>query len=358
MSPKDVFQEHLCKLKHPINIYTPAINDEGSEIFIDLEKKIRDFFNRNIENLNIDNLHFYLLDSAAINACAWKYDNLNLNFVGLTKGLVQYSFLIISNLFKENNFLPDVLGIGIEEAARYPYPNFESIHTFTDLNRTSWISAKMNPDNIPRSLIADSVFDFFIYFVIMHEVAHINQKNKGSFLEFSSNDKLTPEENLILQVKEWDADLYAIEQVITRLMNVYNDENIIGKSLIYREKETVCYFSILIPLLLFYLFAHRGEFKTYTKNFCHPHPNVRINYTINYLVFIYEQSSFLDRSVIDSIGKRVIKEFKEVLEKVFTEPDVIKYFELSINQKLTKHLHEIEELGKQMHPMRSYNLND
>lgn len=352
MEPIGKFEKILAHNK--LGIYYPHPDDLGSEIFIPLQTEIRDFLKRNLHFFELDNLEFYCINSESINGCAVCCDNTN--FIGLSRGLFFFGFLIISDIFKENTFLYDFLGESNEQPITIGSTQFLTIGNFLKENKIVWNSIGIHPSNPIRKEIAKSVFEYFVFFVLMHEIGHLRQKNRKNIVEFDNENK-NDEPYLISQVYESDADLYAVNKFAIRLMSIFDKKNDKDKSIFFHSKETVCYFSIFIPLLLFYIFSHNKNFIKYTLAYDHPHPALRLKYTMDVLVTVYTENQFLEKAAIDSIGTRVISDFFKIMKIIFPDSDVLQYFNLILDAELRHHAFILESVSKQMSDLKSYHLN-
>lgn len=156
---------------------------------------------------------------------------------------------------------------------------------------------------------------------------------------------------------ESDADLYAVNKFAIRLMSIFDEKKEIHQSVFFHSKETVCYFSIFIPLLLFYIFSHNKNFEKYTLAYKHPPPSLRLRYSLDVLVTIYTQNEFLDKATIDSVGKRVVSDFTSIMKTVFLDSNVPQYFNLVLDKKLRDYAFILETFAKQMSDIKSYHLN-
>jgi hypothetical protein len=227
---------------------------------------------------------------------------------------------------------------------------------FLTENNIDWNSVGIHPSNPIRKEIAKSVFEYFVFFVLMHEIGHLRQKNRKNILEFDNQNK-NGESNLKCQVYERDADLYAVNKFAIRLMSIFGEKKDTDKSVFFDTEETVCYFSIFIPLLLFYTLSHNNNFEKYTLDYNHPPPSLRLRYSMDVLVTIYTQNGFLNRSTTDSVGKRVVSDFNVIMKKIFPESNVPQYFKLVLDKELRHHAFELESRAKQMSDLNAYPFN-
>lgn len=353
MTPIEEFETKLANKK--LGIYYPHPDDLGSEILIPLQTEIKNFLQRNLQFFELNNLEFHCINSESINGCAACCSKTN--FIGLSKGLFYFPYFIISAIFKENTFLYDFLGYSNEQPITIGSHQFHSIGNFLTENNIEWNWVGIHPSNPIRKEIAKSVFEYFVFFILMHEIGHLRQKNRKNILEFDNQYKDDEVLNFKGQIYERDADLYAVNKFAIRLMSIFNERKDTDKSVFFDSKETVCYFSIFIPLLLFYTLSHNNNFEKYTLAYNHPPPSLRLRYSMDVLVTIYTQNGFLDRATIDSVGKRVVSDFTAIMKKIFPKSNVPQYFKLVSDKELRHHAFELESGAKQMSDLNAYPLN-
>lgn len=173
MSPIEEFERILANKK--LGIYYPHSDDLGSEILIPLQREIHNFLQRNLQFFELDNLEFHFINSESINGCAVCCGTTN--FIGFSRGLFYFPYYIVSNIFKENTFLYDFLGDSNEQPITIGSTQFLSMENFLTENNIDWNSVGIHPSNPIRKEIAKPVFEYFLFFVLMHEIGHLRQKN-------------------------------------------------------------------------------------------------------------------------------------------------------------------------------------
>ena len=79
----------------PNGVYEPYPGDINYDVCKTVQTGINSYLLNNAAYFNLENLHFNFIYSDTTNACATKPPN---NFIGFTKGLVDYSFFLFTNI--------------------------------------------------------------------------------------------------------------------------------------------------------------------------------------------------------------------------------------------------------------------
>ena len=259
-----------------------GICDKANEILPILRKAIPNWTSADVcKKMNIS---LWVYNSTLTNAFAQKCDDAN--YIALSVGLLQ-SFWNAANEFVYHE-------------------NFHKVIKLADENKPGFI---------------DNIFLSMVIFIVAHEFGHIAHghllyNNSGNFVTeyMSSRRKLTPEENLREQMKEFDADnvaadisfalnIYgALEKNDTRYLKSHIDALYIATYLVFRtlaEKKKRDYDSY---------------FEKDIDSYDHPYPGLRMFYTnIFYAAWIIDNN--LDVGLIQS-GTHVVMAYeKQVLDK-------------------------------------------
>ncbi len=210
MEPARIFETAITS-KYPFGIYYPHSDDPGFTLYNWLEGQVKYFLNENLSNLNVKSLHFYLVKGIDINA--FKLTTDHHNFIGVTKGLVDYSSFIFRNTLRSNSFMKDLFK---ENSAEHPiiieYDQFLDWRNFCEQNKLDYDTLLVTSSNNRRRIISEALFSYFIFFVLLHEIGHLNQQTQQSIYEFDGINEINSD-SLRCQVLEMDADKYAIHEL-------------------------------------------------------------------------------------------------------------------------------------------------
>ena len=328
MSPENIFDKILKCQKdskgvsiYPNGIWKPFNGSPNFEYCNWLHYNLNRAFHDNTLDLKIKNLYFYFIHHDGINACA---DNTNppYNFIGVTKGLVDYVTFLFCNIVRHENFLPDIFEINLAEESIIIYnETFFSWQKFcTDNSLKKYEPEGYFPSNSKRLIISKGLILNFIFFIIMHEIGHLNQKSRSLFFEF---DNLPNEEkdNLSNQTLEMYADKYAVNQLAEQLINSYKNLSKEGNTQVFFEnKRNLVRYAIFILFVMFYLFSVETKFEKYILKYPHPHPSMRFNYSVTLLLDLFVNNSFLNNAEREELGKQSIKDFASIMQKYFQIP--------------------------------------
>lgn len=342
MTPTRLFDEILRP--HEKRVYKIFPGDYIFEYLSKLESELQHFLNINSEYFKLKNSHFNFIQGNDINACAI---NDSYNFIGFTVGLVYYSRFIFVNLLRDSAFLNDVLGDSNEDSIIIKNTQFTDFRTFIRKNSLDAESINILLANTKRREVAESLCSYFYYFILMHEMGHLRQKNRIKGFEFNSQLEDDDNENLKSQALEFDADVYAVNYLAKKLMKDYNRFQDHSAPIFFESKKSVVSYSLLILLVTFYVFSHNINFKKYLLNYNHPHPSLRLTYSVELLMDSFCKNGFINNLEKDEYGKQTLLNFENFMEKIFSNADIKKFFKLCTNLDLRKHHKHLQtEAGK------------
>ena len=349
MEPAEIF-ETAIKNKYPMGIYFPHSDDPGFTLYNWLQKQITNFFSENLRNLNVQNLHFYFIKAIDINAV--KLNSSHYNFIGLTKGLIDYSSFIFRNILRSNSFMKDVF----EESSAEPstiieFDQFADWQNFCEQNKIDYDTLLVTPSNNRRRIIAEALFSYFIFFVILHEIGHLNQRNEEKIYEIDDMNKSNLD-ILNRQVLEMDADKYAVHELGKHIMVSFEKEAVISETnaIFFETKVTTIRYLIFVILTTFYIFSSNKNFELYTLDLEHPHPSLRSNYCVITLLEFLTKNSFINDEERLLIIKHSVKDFRLTMQTVFPNSQIIKFYDLirDRNKYFFKHYLVLLEAAKQI----------
>ncbi|MEO6328850.1 MAG: hypothetical protein ABIO55_07955 [Ginsengibacter sp.] len=320
MNPEEEFTKKVLG-----GIYLPNKSDFNFEVYDWLQKNVESLFTSGLLDFKNKEPHFYFIQSYDINGSC--DDDEEYCYIGLTKGLINFSTFFMNNILKEQSFLSDM----IVQEKEHEQPKiiksvqFKSWNTFSDENFLSEQDSN-KPKNAVRAELADSLNKYFLLFYFMHEVGHLNQDRKklSEMKEQCSNDI---EKNIIQQVKEMDSDLYAVNRFLEHLFNTFhNKHNLIDNaySSLYKTETDLLRYALLIIHFTFYMFPQNDE-KGLSKN-THPNPILRLFYVSTLMLNNSIENNLLNRDNWETCRRRSIQDFKYIIKKVFPNEDIKKSF--------------------------------
>ncbi|MEP7229198.1 MAG: hypothetical protein ABI691_03035 [Ginsengibacter sp.] len=350
MKPSEIFERAIRK-EYPMGIYDPHLDDPGFILYTWLEKQIKNFLDRSLSNLNVGNLHFYLIKGININAVKFSKDHHN--FIGITKGLVDYSSFIFRNILRSSSFMPEIFD---ESSAENPivieFDQFLNWREFCEQNKLDYNTLIISSADNKRRIISEALFSYFIFFVLLHEIGHLNQRNKEFIYEIDDDTDDKSSDILSQQVLEMDADKYAIHELGKHLMDAFeNKTSISATNLIFFEtKVTTIRYLIFVILITFYIFSANKNFEKYTLKFKHPHPSLRSNYCIDTLLEFLTKNYFINDGKRLLIIKDSVKNFRSAMLNIFPNSHLKEFYELVIDKDkyLFNHYMILLDAAKQM----------
>src|ERR1019366_10036068 len=127
MNPSEIFDEILKIQNPPLGVYIPQPGDHNYEICSWLYTTVNNFLETNASVFDLKEPHFDFIQSDGINACATQPPN---NFIGITKGLVDFSTFMFRNFLRDNDFLKEELEMTGDKALVIKHVQFSSWHKF------------------------------------------------------------------------------------------------------------------------------------------------------------------------------------------------------------------------------------
>lgn len=288
-----------------------------------------------------------MIHSDSINGCA--FNSRGYNFIGLTKGLIDYSSFIFRNILLDNNFFKEELPPNTDQQpAKIIDENYESWGSFCKKNSFSLDALDYTPNSDDRRLIAEALSQYFIFFTIVHETGHLKQQSQDFIFEFDSqsNDNAS---NLTRQVKEMDADKFAVNQLANHLITTYKNKNLPENQsylTFFRSEELVVRYNLFILFFMFYFFSHNKKFEKYTLEYPHPHPAIRLSYSSLLLLECFLINEFLSKEILMNIFKRSIFDFGNTLQNLFPNAVIKNYYDLIKDLELQTHYLNIRRAAK------------
>jgi hypothetical protein len=223
LTPQQIFENHIGST-FPAGIFEPTEFGPNYSICVWVNNSVKTFFENNSAYFKLERPHFYLIQSDTINGCAFSKDGYN--FIGLTKGLIDYASFIFRNILLDNEFLPDILENNNDQSPSIIHNEvFTSWIEFCNSNNLSFNSLDYTPNNNDRRIIAEALSQYFIFFTIVHELGHLLQRNPQYLFELETSQK-NEEENLNSQIMEMDADKFAVNQLANHLITAFSNKDL------------------------------------------------------------------------------------------------------------------------------------
>lgn len=327
VEPAEIFETKI-RDRYPLGIYCPHSDDPGFTLYNWLEKQINNFLSENLTNLNVQNLHFYLVKGIDINA--FKFTSGHYNFIGVTKGLIDYSSFIFRNTLRSNAFMKDLFEADSAEASIIiEFDQFYDWQNFCEQNKLDYNTLLVTPSDNRRRIIAEALFSYFIFFVLLHEIGHLNQGNEDSVYEIDDMHESNPD-LLKRQVLEMDADKYAVHELGKHIMTAFENRDLISEAnaIFFETKLNTIRYLIFVILTTFYIFSANKNFEKYTLSLKHPHPSLRSNYCAVTLLEFLSKNLFIndkDRLLIIKIS---VKDFRFAMQTIFPNSQILKFYNL------------------------------
>lgn len=347
-----IFDKILQKQKVPKSVYLPQIDDPNYELCSWIQTTINIFLDNNATTLNLEAPHFNLIYGIDINACATKPPQ---NFIGITKGLIDYSSFIFRNFLRDTDFLNDVLGDTNDQAIIIENMQFVSWSKFCIENGDFYNPLNYSPTNFQRRKVAEALFLYYVFFTIMHEIGHLKQGSRNSIFEFENRED--EKANLEIQVLEMDADIFAVNALADHLITFYNGRELpINQPylIFFENKKTIVRCAIFILLVMFFMFSSNKKFEKYVLEYSHPHPSLRVQYSITILLDSFVNNAFLSIDEREEFGKQTIKDFRNIMIKIFPNASLKKFFGLISDKELRMHHGTLQNIAKSMKNLNGF----
>ena len=300
------------------------------------------FFENNCTHFKLKRPHFYLIQSDTINGCAFSKDGYN--FIGLTKGLVDYASFIFRDILLDNEFLPDILENNEKQAPSLINNEvFTSWIEFCKSNNLSFNSLDYTPNNNDRRIIAEALSQYFIFFTILHELGHLLQRNPQYLFELDGSPE-TQEDNLNSQIMEMDADKFAVNQLANHSITAFSNRNLPTNTpylTFFKNQKMIVRYNIFILNFMFYFFTHNRNFEKYFLEYPHPHPALRFSYSSRLLIECFYQNSFLSKDELLECYKQSIHDFGNEIQKIFPNSKLKEFFNLIKDTDLHHHYSDL-----------------
>lgn len=345
LKPEQIFEKEIEK-KFPSGIFTPEEYSPNYSVCKWVQDSVDTFFNANSVYYKIEKPHFYLIQSDTINGCA--FNSHGQNFIGLTKGLVDYSSFIFRNILLDNDFIEKELPKNIKQnPVEIVVEDYRSWGSFCKKNNLDFEPLSYTPNNNDRRVIAEALSQYFIFFTVIHETGHLKQKTQNYIFEFETTNSNT--DYLTQQVKEMDADKFAVNQLASHLISVYKNKNLPINHpylIFFKAEETIVRYSLFILFFMFYFFSHNKKFEKYILGFPHPHPAMRLNYSSRLLLECFYINKFLSQEKLNSIFRQSIFDFGNTLQRLFPNSFVKNYYNLIKDNELDNHYLNLKKAAK------------
>lgn len=356
MKPSQEFEK--CLNTAGTAIYVPHEDDPNGTLFIDLQKTISDLLKRKSDMFGITNAHFYLLCTPNINGCAKIIQDEF--FVAITRGTIDFAINIVAEVCKDQNFLFNLLGPSSDISAKFAYDDFSSSRKFITNNYIGLKGREFNSNNYLRRSVADAMITYFVLFFLLHEIGHLRQQSReageANLNLRSQKGQQELEENIIKQVREIDADLYATNHLASELISTFLLKRGGSENILFYNRRTVCYFSFFIPLLLFYLLNDNKASLGNLKASNYPPPAARAAGTINCLIQIIIENQFLEKEELNNLGKFTINSFGKAFANIFPNSKIESYYHMLRDVEIKKHLSFLCQAAKNVPGLNGFGL--
>jgi len=343
VTPEQIFEKSIAT-HFPAGIFHPIENSPNFLICKWLDNSVATFFNHNTEYLKIAKPHFYLIHSDSINGCA--FDNKGYNFIGITKGLIDYSSFTFRNILRDNNFLPEALEKNEnQQAVIINNEDFTGWRTFCQNNNLSFDALDYTPNNSDRRIIGEALSQYFIFFSLLHEVGHLRQRNPNYLLELDTLTNRTKKDYQLHQVLEMDADKFAVNQLANHLITAFKNRELpINQPYMpfFKNQSLVVRYSIFMLFFMFYFFSHNNNFAKYFFDYPHPHPALRFSYSSRLLIECFYDNSFMSKDELLQCYKLSISDFGNLVQRIYPHAEWKKFFELIKDTDLDNHYHSLK----------------
>ena len=337
MTPRQIFENHISS-RFPAGVFDSTDFSPNFSICVWVENSVKTFFKNNSAHFKLETPYFFLIQSDTINGCAFSKNGYN--FIGLTKGLVDYSSFIFRNILLNNDFLSDILESNTDQNSFIIHNEvFTSWKEFCKRNNLSFDSLDYTPNSNDRRIIAEALSQYFIFFTIVHELGHLLQRNPQYLFELDASPK-NKEDNLNSQIMEMDADKFAVNQLANHLITAFSNRNLPTNTpylTFFKNQKMIVRYNIFILNFMFYFFAHNRNFEKYFLEYPHPHPALRFSYSSRLLTECFYQNSFLSKDELLECYRQSIHDFGNTIQKIFPNSKLKDFFNLIKDKELHNH---------------------
>ena len=361
MNSTEIFDTILKEFKtssgekmFPKGIYLPYNKDLNYEILEWLQNSLNAFLTNNSLSLEITQPHFNFINDDGINACAVRRPFKN--FIGMTKGLVDYSAFLFRNFLRDNDFLKDVLEITEDKAVIINHVQFFNWCKFSNQNLIHHDSLSYSSLSFKRKKIAEALFQYYVFFIILHELGHLKQLTQN-LTRFEFEGEKNKMAKLKSQVLEMDADKFAVNELANHLITFYTERNLPENQpylIFFDNKKTIVRCAVFVLLFMFFMFSSNNKFQKYILKYSHPHPSLRVNYCVILLFDCFVNNSLLDKSEQEEFGKQTINDFGDIMTRIFPNAGLKKYFNLIGDKELQMHHETLQNAAKSMKNLNGY----
>lgn len=346
MTPEQIFEKAINQ-QFPAGIFMPEEFSPNFVICLWVQKSVDTFFDANSEYFKIKKPFFYIIRSDSINGCAFNADGYN--FIGLTKGLIDYSSFIFRNILLDNEFFKEELPPNDKQTSvKIHDEDYQSWASFCQRNNLSLNALDYTPNDNDRRLIAEALSQYFIFFTLVHETGHLKQQTQNLMFEFDYEINNNAD-NLTHQVKEMDADKFAVNQLANHLITFWKNKHLPENRPyleFFKNGKLVVRYSLFILYFMFYFFSHNKKFEKYLLEYPHPHPAIRLGYSSLLLLECFNLNEFLSKESLIKIFKQSIYDFGNALQRLFPNSIVKNYYDLIKDQDLHNHYLNLKKASK------------
>lgn len=177
------------------------------------------------------------------------------------------------------------------------------------------------------------LFQFVTLYFLYHEVGHLIQRNSGAadqkeFMDVECEGAATT----IQHIKEHDADWFAANQIAFHIKDFVQKIAAKTDANIKYVVEDIASLA-LAGIYMYFIRRAKGHAKIYYNEKCHPHPSVRLSYTVLYLL------DALSANLSVAINQRfVLTNAIRISEALMIEPErnIIKEYSMQLNEEIGK----------------------
>jgi hypothetical protein len=211
------------------------------------------------------------------------------------------------------------------------------LHTFFDDKKDLFNEELLKPYKIlvEKDGISPQyfLFQFVTLYFLYHEVAHLIQRSLGSANQKEYMDVECEGAAITIQhLKEHDSDWFAANQIAFHIKDFV--EKIAAKTdantrFVVEDVASLA----LAGIYMYFIRRAKGHAKIYYNEKCHPHPSVRLSYTVIYLL------DALSANLSVTINQKfVLTNAIRISEVLMMEPEknIIKEYSTQLNEEIDK----------------------